>query len=181
MYDISVSYNLTLQSSPILFGTYLHVWFLFKPYPLESIFISTDRMLDWISCALGPQRWWRSYREKQAEEEEEPDPALREAAAVCLQSAWRGYRERQRLLRQAGAARVIQRSWRRCSSRRDRAAHTIQAAWRGCQQRDRYHRLRDAVLLLQAASRGYLARKRYALRPVQCCVLLGHRLCSERT
>ncbi|KAJ8344377.1 hypothetical protein SKAU_G00317060 [Synaphobranchus kaupii] len=111
------------------------------------------------ACAI--QRWWRSYRDKQAEEEVEPDPALQEEAAQCLQAAWRGYRERQRYLRKRDAARAIQRCWRRHSSRRGRAARTIQAAWRGHCQKGTYHRLRDGVVLLQAAGRGYLARQRF--------------------
>ncbi|XP_035250865.1 unconventional myosin-IXAa-like isoform X2 [Anguilla anguilla] len=111
------------------------------------------------ACAI--QQWWRSYRDKEAEEEAEPDPALQEAAALCLQTAWRGYRERQRLLQRTEAARVIQSGWRLLSCRRARAARTVQAAWRGHRQRGCYHRLRDAVLLLQAAGRGYLARQRF--------------------
>ncbi|KAJ8249255.1 hypothetical protein GJAV_G00232830 [Gymnothorax javanicus] len=111
-------------------------------------------------AATAIQRWWRSYRDRQAEEAE-PDPAVQEAAALCLQAAWRGYLERQHFLRQREAAQLIQRGWRRHSSRRVRAARTIQAAWRGYQHRSSYHRLRDVVVLLQAAARGYLARQRF--------------------
>ncbi|KAG7473327.1 hypothetical protein MATL_G00094560 [Megalops atlanticus] len=115
-------------------------------------------------AAVAIQRWWRSYREKQVEEEEEeeePDPALQEGAALCLQTAWRGYLGRRRFLRQREAARVIQRNWRKHSYRRGQAARTIQTAWRGYLQRDSYHRLRDRMVLLQAASRGYLAWQRF--------------------
>ncbi|KAG9341186.1 hypothetical protein JZ751_019625 [Albula glossodonta] len=111
------------------------------------------------ACTI--QRWWRTYREKQAEEEAEPDPALQEGAVLCLQAAWRGYRERRRFLQRREAARVIQRSWRHHSYRRGRAARTIQTAWRGHHERSSYHRLRGRVVLLQAAGRGYLARQRF--------------------
>ncbi|MFT7816615.1 unconventional myosin-IXa isoform X1 [Arapaima gigas] len=107
------------------------------------------------------QRWWRSCQLQQAEEEAELDRDLRESAAVCLQAAWRAYRERRTFLLWREAVLVIQRTWRLCSHRRRLAACTIQAAWHGYKERDNYLRLRDAVVLLQAAARGYLARQRF--------------------
>lgn len=98
---------------------------------------------------------------RQAEEEEaDDDPAVQEGAAVCLQAAWRGYRERRRLLLCRQAALTIQRSWRQCCYRREGAACVIQAAWRGHREQESYRRLQHSVLLIQAASRGFLARQR---------------------
>ncbi|XP_076142942.1 unconventional myosin-IXAa isoform X4 [Alosa pseudoharengus] len=110
------------------------------------------------------QQWWRECLSRQAEEEdedEEDDPAVQQEAAVCLQAAWRGYRERRRLLLWGRASLTIQRSWRQCRHRRAGAACVIQAAWRGHRERESYRRLQRSVLLIQAASRGFLARQRF--------------------
>ncbi|KAL2088445.1 hypothetical protein ACEWY4_015344 [Coilia grayii] len=113
------------------------------------------------------QQWWRGCLARQAEEEEEDedevddDPAVQQGAAVCLQAAWRGYRERRRLLLRRQAASTIQRSWRQCRHRREGAACIIQAAWRGHREQESYRRLRHSVLLIQAACRGFLARQRF--------------------
>ncbi|XP_063044943.1 unconventional myosin-IXAa isoform X3 [Engraulis encrasicolus] len=113
------------------------------------------------------QQWWRGCLARHADEEEEEDeedevdPAVQQGAAVCLQAAWRGYRERRRLLLCRQAASTIQRSWRQCRHRREGAACVVQAAWRGHRERESYRRLRHSVLLIQAACRGFLARQRF--------------------
>ena len=104
------------------------------------------------------QRWWRCCLVKHstmdsAEEEEE--------AAVCLQAAWRSYRERRRFLQWRDSAVVIQRSWRHFCHRRSSAAVTLQTAWRGFVERSRYCRTHRAVTQLQAVGRGHLARLRW--------------------
>lgn len=85
---------------------------------------------------------------------------VQQGAAVCIQSAWRGYRERRRLLLWREAALVIQRNWR--LYRREQAALRIQTAWRRHWARELYLRQRDITIRLQAVGRGYLARQRYA-------------------
>uniref|UniRef100_A0A8C2X2L1 Myosin IXA n=1 Tax=Cyclopterus lumpus TaxID=8103 RepID=A0A8C2X2L1_CYCLU len=60
-------------------------------------------------------------------------------AAVCLQAAWRSFRDRCR---------------RRCA-----AAVTVQAAWRGFWERSRYCRTHGAVTRLQAMARGHLVEE----------------------
>ncbi|XP_063766935.1 unconventional myosin-IXAb-like isoform X2 [Eleginops maclovinus] len=107
------------------------------------------------------QRWWRccllkqSIMDRDAEEEEE------EEAAVCLQAAWRSYRQRRRFLQWRDSAVVIQRSWRNCRHRRSLAAIRIQTAWRGFKERSRYCQTFRTVTLLQARGRGHLARLRF--------------------
>uniref|UniRef100_A0A6Q2X1T6 Myosin IXA n=1 Tax=Esox lucius TaxID=8010 RepID=A0A6Q2X1T6_ESOLU len=96
------------------------------------------------------------------------DPAVQEEAAVCLQSAWRRYRERRRFLQWRESALIIQRSWRNWSQRRAMAAITVQTAWRTYRERAHYCRTRDAVTLLQAAVRGYLTRLRIRALKEQC-------------
>ncbi|KAL0967924.1 hypothetical protein UPYG_G00259890 [Umbra pygmaea] len=105
------------------------------------------------------QRWWRSCLLSQSEGA--VDPAVQEEAAVCLQSAWRCYREHRSFLLWRDAALIIQRSWRNCSQRRALAAITIQTAWRAYRERAHYCRICNAVKLLQAAWRGYLTRLRF--------------------
>lgn len=85
---------------------------------------------------------------------------VQQGAAVCIQSAWRGWRERRRLLLWREAALVIQRNWR--LYRREQAALRIQTAWRRYWARELYLRQRDIIIRLQAVGRGYLARQRYA-------------------
>uniref|UniRef100_A0A6Q2Z6D9 Myosin IXA n=1 Tax=Esox lucius TaxID=8010 RepID=A0A6Q2Z6D9_ESOLU len=91
-----------------------------------------------------------------------------DSAAVCLQSAWRRYRERRRFLQWRESALIIQRSWRNWSQRRAMAAITVQTAWRTYRERAHYCRTRDAVTLLQAAVRGYLTRLRIRALKEQC-------------
>uniref|UniRef100_A0A665UVM7 Myosin IXAb n=1 Tax=Echeneis naucrates TaxID=173247 RepID=A0A665UVM7_ECHNA len=83
-----------------------------------------------------------------------------EAAAVCLQSAWRSYMERRRFLQWRESVIIIQRSWRHCCKRRYSAAVTVQTAWRGFRERSRYCQTYRTVKQLQTLGRGYLARLR---------------------
>ncbi|XP_039546732.1 unconventional myosin-IXAa isoform X7 [Pimephales promelas] len=99
------------------------------------------------------QSWWRSVQSSQI------DSRLEYEAAVCVQSAWRGFRERRRLMLWREAVVLIQRNWRRC--RRERAALRIQTEWRRYRSRELYLRLRDATIRIQATGRGYLARQRF--------------------
>ncbi|XP_019895873.2 unconventional myosin-IXAb isoform X4 [Esox lucius] len=112
------------------------------------------------------QVWWRRCLLRQSESA--MDPAVQEEAAVCLQSAWRRYRERRRFLQWRESALIIQRSWRNWSQRRAMAAITVQTAWRTYRERAHYCRTRDAVTLLQAAVRGYLTRLRIRALKEQC-------------
>uniref|UniRef100_A0A9J7Z3A6 Myosin IXAa n=1 Tax=Cyprinus carpio carpio TaxID=630221 RepID=A0A9J7Z3A6_CYPCA len=84
---------------------------------------------------------------------------VQQEAAVCIQSAWRGFKERRRLLLWREAALVIQRTWRQYW--RGRAACRIQTAWRRHRARELYLRQQDITIRLQAAGRGYLARQRF--------------------
>uniref|UniRef100_A0A672LCU3 Unconventional myosin-IXa-like n=1 Tax=Sinocyclocheilus grahami TaxID=75366 RepID=A0A672LCU3_SINGR len=84
---------------------------------------------------------------------------VQQGAAVCIQSAWRGFKDRHRLLLWREAAVVIQRNWRLYW--RGRAARRIQTVWRRHRARELYLRQRDITIRLQAAGRGYLARQRY--------------------
>ncbi|XP_056615540.1 unconventional myosin-IXAa isoform X5 [Triplophysa dalaica] len=102
------------------------------------------------------QNWWRSCQSAQSDNRLEYD--VQQGAAVCIQSAWRGSRERQKLLLWREAAVIIQRNWRLCLQRR--AALRIQTAWRRHRARELYLHQRDVTIHLQAACRGYLARRR---------------------
>ncbi|XP_035388046.1 unconventional myosin-IXAa isoform X3 [Electrophorus electricus] len=106
------------------------------------------------------QDWWRRCRTRQGEEQLGCDPGVQQEAAVCIQSAWRGFREGRQFLLWRAAAVVIQRNWRLCFYRRARAASVIQAAWRGHRARERYLQQRHTVILLQAACRSYLSKQR---------------------
>lgn len=107
------------------------------------------------------QKWWRLYRPVEEEEEvEDYDPTVQEGAALCLQTHWRAYRERQRFKLWRDAALVLQRAWRLALYRRRTAALVIQTAWRCHQARGAYLRLYTAVVQLQALSRGYLTRQK---------------------
>lgn len=103
------------------------------------------------------QRWWRHclLRDSTLDSDDE------EAAAMCLQAAWRGYRERRWFRHQRDSAVVIQRRWRHFCQRRYLAAVTVQAAWRGFRERSRYRRMYGSVTQLQALGRGYVARLRW--------------------
>ncbi|XP_060743517.1 unconventional myosin-IXAb isoform X2 [Tachysurus vachellii] len=107
------------------------------------------------------QHWWRKCMQTNSNESAGISE-LRYGAAVCVQAAWRGYRERRLYLLQRDAVLLLQRSWRRCmQQQRNRAAGFIQAFWRAHRQRQRYWQLSKAVLTLQTAWRGYQARQRY--------------------
>uniref|UniRef100_A0AAZ3PF82 Myosin IXA n=1 Tax=Oncorhynchus tshawytscha TaxID=74940 RepID=A0AAZ3PF82_ONCTS len=105
------------------------------------------------------QKWWRAYQSKQ---EDDYDPSIQEGAALCIQTAWRGYKARWRFGLWREAALLLQREWRALLKRRERegAALAIQTAWRCHMAREAYLRLRGTMTLLQAAGKGYLARQR---------------------
>uniref|UniRef100_A0A8C7N6W2 Myosin IXA n=1 Tax=Oncorhynchus kisutch TaxID=8019 RepID=A0A8C7N6W2_ONCKI len=75
------------------------------------------------------QKWWRAYQSKQ---EDDYDPSIQEGAALCIQTAWRGYKERWRFGLWREAALLLQREWRALLKRRERegAALAIQTAWK---------------------------------------------------
>uniref|UniRef100_A0A674AV27 Myosin IXAb n=1 Tax=Salmo trutta TaxID=8032 RepID=A0A674AV27_SALTR len=102
------------------------------------------------------QRWWRGCLLRQSEAA--VDPAVQEEAAVCLQAAWKGYRQRRLFLQWQDSALIIQRSWRNSSQRRVLAAITVQTAWRAYRERAHNCRTHSAATLLQAAGRGYLSK-----------------------
>ncbi|KAM9422621.1 unconventional myosin-IXAa isoform 6-T6 [Salvelinus alpinus] len=106
------------------------------------------------------QKWWRAYQSKQ---EDDYDPSIQEGAALCIQTAWRGYKERWRFGLWREAALLLQREWRALLKRRERegAALAIQTAWRCHMAREAYLRLRGTMALLQAAGKGYLARQSF--------------------
>ncbi|KAM6973365.1 unconventional myosin-IXAb [Aplochiton taeniatus] len=112
------------------------------------------------------QKWWRGCLLRPAEPADAP--SVQEGAALCLQAAWRGYRERRRFLLCCDSALVIQRSWRKCCQRRGLAAVVVQAVWRGYRERARYTRMAGAVIQLQAVGRGYLERLRFREEREQC-------------
>ncbi|XP_037305515.2 unconventional myosin-IXAa isoform X6 [Pungitius pungitius] len=111
------------------------------------------RMREAATCV---QKWWRLCRPT-----EDFDPHVQEGAALCLQTHWRGYRERRRLRLWRGAALVLQRAWRSWLCRRCTAAVVIQAAWRCHRARGACLRLCGAVMHLQATGRGFLARQSF--------------------
>uniref|UniRef100_A0A8C1UQ54 Myosin IXAb n=1 Tax=Cyprinus carpio TaxID=7962 RepID=A0A8C1UQ54_CYPCA len=84
------------------------------------------------------QRWWRACVTR-------ADAELQQGAAVCLQAAWRGFRERQLFLRRRRAALIIQTSWRRVLQTRHSAACLIQSSWRSLRQRRRFLQQRRAA------------------------------------
>uniref|UniRef100_A0A3Q1C8K6 Myosin IXA n=1 Tax=Amphiprion ocellaris TaxID=80972 RepID=A0A3Q1C8K6_AMPOC len=94
------------------------------------------------------------------EDDEDEDPGVQEGAALCLQTHWRGFRERRRFRLWREAALVLQRAWRLWICRRCMAALVIQTAWRCHRAREEYLHLYAAVVRLQAISRGYLTRNR---------------------
>ncbi|XP_053368697.1 unconventional myosin-IXAa isoform X3 [Clarias gariepinus] len=107
------------------------------------------------------QDWWRSIQAKQRDEQLQYDDNVRQGAAICLQSAWRGFHERRRFLMWKEAVVIIQRSWRLCCYRRGQAAVIIQAAWRSYKTREQYLHQRHVIILFQAACQGCLARQRF--------------------
>ncbi|KAK3533896.1 hypothetical protein QTP70_034428, partial [Hemibagrus guttatus] len=107
------------------------------------------------------QDWWRSCQAKQRDEQLKYDNNVRQGAAICIQSAWRGFQEHRRFLLWKEAVVVIQRNWRLCLYRRGQAAVMIQSAWRSYKAREQYIHQRHIVILFQAACRGFLARQRF--------------------
>ncbi|XP_056089184.1 unconventional myosin-IXAa isoform X7 [Rhinichthys klamathensis goyatoka] len=105
------------------------------------------------------QSWWRNVQSSQIDSRLEYETRVQREAAVCVQSAWRGFRERRRLMLWREAVVLIQRNWRLC--RRERAALRIQTEWRRYRTRELYLRQRDATIRMQATGRGYLARQRF--------------------
>uniref|UniRef100_A0A8C1SVW5 Myosin IXAb n=1 Tax=Cyprinus carpio TaxID=7962 RepID=A0A8C1SVW5_CYPCA len=84
------------------------------------------RFLIRIVCVS--QRWWRDCLTRS-------DAELQQGAALRLQAAWRGFRERRLYLRRRRAALLIQKHWRRVLQTRHTAARLLQAVWRSCRQR----------------------------------------------
>uniref|UniRef100_A0A3P8RWG6 Myosin IXA n=1 Tax=Amphiprion percula TaxID=161767 RepID=A0A3P8RWG6_AMPPE len=115
------------------------------------------RMREAATCI---QKWWRSYQSIEEDDEDE-DPGVQEGAALCLQTHWRGFRERRRFRLWREAALVLQRAWRLWICRRCMAALVIQTAWRCHRAREEYLHLYAAVVRLQAISRGYLTRNSF--------------------
>ncbi|KAL7867783.1 hypothetical protein SRHO_G00091670 [Serrasalmus rhombeus] len=119
----------------------------------RQLFVNQRR----AACVI--QHWWRECMLTHSRERAGVTE-LQHGAAVCLQAAWRGYRERRLYLLQRDAVLLLQRGWRRCMQRRQRAAGLIQATWRAHRQRLRYLQLCRAIVILQAACRGHQARQR---------------------
>ncbi|XP_053497500.1 unconventional myosin-IXAb isoform X3 [Ictalurus furcatus] len=121
------------------------------------------------------QHWWRKCMLTHSSESAGVSEMQHEAA-VCVQAAWRGYRERRLYLLQRDAVLLLQRSWRRCvQQQRHRAACLIQAFWRAHRQRQRYWQLFKAVVTLQAAWRGRRTRQRCrSLREEQKSIRTDH-------
>uniref|UniRef100_A0A8C1RH14 Myosin IXAa n=1 Tax=Cyprinus carpio TaxID=7962 RepID=A0A8C1RH14_CYPCA len=120
------------------------------------------RMRQAASQIQVPLRFILYFKKKQQKKQNVEDSRfeyVQQEAAVCIQSAWRGFKERRRLLLWREAALVIQRTWRQYW--RGRAACQIQTAWRRHRARELYLRQQDITIRLQAAGRGYLARQRF--------------------
>lgn len=120
---------------------------IFPPLIIVNIF----------SLSVFLQRWWRCCLLKQSTF----SASIEEEAVVCLQAAWRSYREHRKFLQWRDSAITIQRSWRNCRHRRSLAALTVQSAWRGFRERKHYCQIYRAVVQLQVTGRGYLARLRW--------------------
>ncbi|XP_019742218.1 unconventional myosin-IXAa isoform X4 [Hippocampus comes] len=112
------------------------------------------------AAAVCIQKWWHLYRLMEAEEVH-IDQNAHGKAALCLQTHWRGYRERHRFSLWKEAALVLQRAWRLWLCQRCSAALVIQTAWRCHRAREAYLRLYAAAVHLQAIIRGHLARQRF--------------------
>ncbi|CAB1323573.1 unnamed protein product [Coregonus sp. 'balchen'] len=136
----------------------LHTEVLRRIVTLQRRFRARLERKHFIRMRQAADRWWRGCLLEQLEAA--VDPAVQEEAAVCLQAAWKGYRERRLFLQWQDSALIIQRSWRNSSQRRALAAITVQTAWRAYRERAHYCRTHSAVTMLQAAGRGYLARLR---------------------
>lgn len=117
-------------------------------------------MKKYVTVIISLQKWWRLWRPEEEEEVDEYDATIQEGAALCLQTYWRGYWQRQQFKLWREAALVLQRAWRLTLYRRRTAALVIQTAWRCHRAREAYLRLYSAVVQLQAMNRGYLARRR---------------------
>lgn len=104
-------------------------------------------------CAQG---WWRDCLNRA----DVGDAELQQGAALRLQTAWRGFRERRLYLRQRRAALIIQTGWRRVLQARHAAGILIQAVWKSYRQRRSFLQQRRAAVTLQAACRGQRDRHR---------------------
>ncbi|XP_049898020.1 unconventional myosin-IXAa isoform X1 [Epinephelus moara] len=141
----------------------LHAEVLRRIVTLQRLFrahLERKQFVRMREAAICIQKWWRMLRSIE-EEEEDYDPSVQEGAALCLQTHWRGFRERQKFRLWKEAALVLQRAWRLWLQRRCSAALVIQTAWRCHQARQTYLRLYAAVVQLQAISRGFLARQSF--------------------
>nr|XP_055048049.1 unconventional myosin-IXAb isoform X2 [Misgurnus anguillicaudatus] len=125
----------------------------FRSHQERKLFCSQRRAARLI------QGWWRDCMLMRVIESS-CDEELQQEAVVCLQAAWRGYRERRLYVMKKDAALLIQRRWRRCLQTRANAAQLIQVTWQTYRQRRRYLQLRRAVVTLQAACRGHQTRQR---------------------
>uniref|UniRef100_A0A8C1STG2 Myosin IXAb n=1 Tax=Cyprinus carpio TaxID=7962 RepID=A0A8C1STG2_CYPCA len=106
------------------------------------------RFLIRIVCVS--QRWWRDCLTRS-------DAELQQGAALRLQAAWRGFRERRLYLRRRRAALLIQKHWRRVLQTRHTAARLLQAVWRSCRQRQtacRGQQAQHRCLILREQRRG---------------------------
>ncbi|XP_077568687.1 unconventional myosin-IXAa isoform X3 [Stigmatopora nigra] len=122
--------------------------------------LEREQFLKMRAAAVCIQKWWRSYRSLE-DEEEQIDQNVYIEAALCLQTHWRACRQRQRFRLWKEAALVLQRAWRLWLCRRCTASLVIQTAWRCHRVRENYLRLYSAAIHLQAFIRGYLARERF--------------------
>ncbi|KAI8911379.1 hypothetical protein DFJ77DRAFT_469795 [Powellomyces hirtus] len=86
---------------------------------------------------------------------------IQESSASIIQAMWRGRRSRRSNLRRKGAARTLQRWWRRHMGRSDpekvrviqeSAAFQIQAAWKGYAARVKFKRQRGKIHLIPTPS-----------------------------
>ncbi|KAL7406748.1 hypothetical protein ABVT39_025670 [Epinephelus coioides] len=141
----------------------LHAEVLRRIVMLQRLFrahLERKQFVRMREAAICIQKWWHMLRSIE-EEEEDYDPSVQEGAALCLQTHWRGFRERQKFRLWKEAALVLQRAWRLWLQRRCSAALVIQTVWRCHQARQTYLRLYAAVVQLQAISRGFLARQSF--------------------
>uniref|UniRef100_A0A671MWP1 Unconventional myosin-IXa-like n=1 Tax=Sinocyclocheilus anshuiensis TaxID=1608454 RepID=A0A671MWP1_9TELE len=118
--------------------------------PIQHFISSKHNQCCVCFCA---QRWWGACLTR-------ADADLQQGAALRLQAAWRGFRERRLFLRRRRAALIIQTRWRRVLQTRHSAARLIQSVWRSLRQRHSFLQQRRAAVTLQAACRGQRERHR---------------------
>ncbi|XP_038640104.1 unconventional myosin-IXAa isoform X2 [Scyliorhinus canicula] len=120
------------------------------------------QFLQMKQAAVIIQNYWRNYKLKQ--NHIYTDLSVLNAAATSIQAVWKGYRQRQMLMKMHDAAIVIQRCWHdyyRCRL----AALCIQTHWRRYKEMQTYRAFRDSIIKIQAANRGFVVRRRFqALR-----------------